>query len=122
MASIHGSYRKVEETLPALRMIGQYLQGIAPRKCIWWLDRPVSNSGRVSRIIQELAMGEGWSWQTQLVSDPDPLLRQSSDVVITADSVILDGCSSWANLGAEIVARGVPDAWVIPLGAVDSPD
>ena len=46
MASMHGSYRKVAETVPALEMIGQVLQELQPRQCRWYLDTPFTTSGR----------------------------------------------------------------------------
>ena len=115
MASVHGSYRKVAETTPAIRAIGQFLGESPPELCTWWLDRPVSNSGRVSQLIMAIAQAEGWPWQTQLVPDPDHELRQTRDVVVTADSVILDACNAWVNLASGIVGRLVPHAWIVPL-------
>ena len=47
MASMHGSYRNVDETEPALTLIGEVLNAFRPSECCWYLDRPVSNSGRL---------------------------------------------------------------------------
>jgi hypothetical protein len=115
MASVHGSYRNVEETVPALHVLGQFLQARHLESCTWWFDRPVSNSGRVSRMLLDLAQAEGWPWQSELVQDPDRELSQSTDIVVTADSVVLDNCHRWTNLAWEIVSSVVPDAWVVPL-------
>ena len=95
--------------------IGQFLGESPPELCTWWLDRPVSNSGRVSQLIMAIAQAEGWPWQTQLVPDPDHELKQTRDVVVTADSVILDACNAWVNLASGIVGRLVPHAWIVPL-------
>mgnify|MGYP000906056772 FL=1 len=115
MASVHGSYRKVTETMPALRAIGAFFSPAPPAHCTWWLDRPVSNSGRLSQLIVALAEAEGWPWQTQLVTDPDRELTQTQDLVVTADSVILDACCRWVNLAAAIVAAAAHQAWIVPL-------
>ena len=56
MASMHGSYRKVEETLPALDLIGRVLAEFGVGEAQWLLDRPVSNSGRLKKIIEYLAV------------------------------------------------------------------
>ena len=72
MASMHGSYRKVDETQPALELIGQTLAGFGVGEALWLLDRPVSNSGRLKKIIEDLAGQRGWTWQVELVHDPDP--------------------------------------------------
>jgi hypothetical protein len=74
MASMHGSYRKVAETRPALQLLGQVLAQLGVGDCVWYLDRPVSNSGRLKAIIDELAGEEGWLWRVELVADPDSVL------------------------------------------------
>jgi hypothetical protein len=116
MASMHGSYRKVAETGPALERIGQTVAALGVSACTWYLDRPVSNSGRLKRIIEEQAAAHGWSWQVELVANPDPVLAQSDQIVATADSAVLDRCRAWFNLARETVVRHVPAASVIDLG------
>ncbi len=74
MASMHGSYRKVAETLPALEIIGRVLDQLGPAECLWLLDRPVSNSARLGGLIAQVADEHGWPWRVELVPDPDPLL------------------------------------------------
>lgn len=115
MASMHGSYRKVEETRPSLVLLGQVLAELGVCGCRWLLDSPVSNSGRLSVLIREVAAENGWRWETELVQNPDPLLIQSAEVVGTADSAILDGCTAWANVAREVISRCVPDAFVVVL-------
>lgn len=104
MASMHGSYRRVAETVPALTHIGEFLEDVGIESARWWLDEPVSNSGRLRGIITGLAEERGWSWQAALVPDPDALLRCSTNVVVTADGPLLDACGRWSNLASEIVA------------------
>ena len=116
MASMHGSYRKVEETQPALELIGQTLAGFGVSEALWLLDRPVSNSGRLKTIIEDLAGEHGWTWRVELAHDPDAELAQSDEIVATADSGILDLCGTWFNLAREIVERHLVDAWVLRLG------
>ncbi|NQT12874.1 MAG: DUF434 domain-containing protein, partial [Planctomycetes bacterium] len=116
MASMHGSYRKVAETRPALELLGKVLAEFEVGECRWYLDRPVSNSGRLKKIIEETAAERGWRWAVELVADPDPVLAASDEVVATADSVILDACRGWFNLARETVGRGVPGADVVELG------
>jgi hypothetical protein len=117
MASMHGSYRKVEETAPALRLIGQTLAQFQVSDALWLLDRPVSNSGRLKKVIEELAAASGWRWKVELVHDPDMELAQSEEIIATADSGILDLCGRWFNLARETVCRHVSEAWVLNLGS-----
>jgi len=120
LASIHGTYRKVTETIPALRMIGEFLQEIAAGKALWLLDSPVSNSGRLKTLIGELARKNNWNWEIELLLSPDAELKKTNLVVASSDSVILDGCKKWLNLAAEIITKKLPYATVIDLGPRNS--
>lgn len=116
MASMHGSYRKVTETRPALELIGRRASEAGPAECRWYLDRAVSNSGRLKQIIEEVAAAADWHWSVELVPDPDPLLAKSTEIVATADSAILDACHAWYNLARETIDRYVPQAWIVSGG------
>jgi len=120
MASVHGTYRKVMETIPALQLLGEELRGRA-RLCVWYLDQPVSNSGRLKSWMESLAVVQGWNWRVELVKDPDALLRNASTPVATADSAILDTCQAWVNLARDVIERRVPEAWVIRLTGTEPP-
>ncbi|MBN2581450.1 MAG: DUF434 domain-containing protein [Planctomycetes bacterium] len=115
MASVHGTYRKVSETIPALELVGRALADIAPSNCLWYLDSPVSNSGRLKKIMEEAAADNGWAWRVETVTDPDRRLSAAAECVATSDSVILDRCRQWLNLARLVVERSVPDAWIIDL-------
>lgn len=124
MASMHGSYRKVAETIPAIELLGATLAPMGWTECWWWLDRPVSNSGRLKSILEATAAARGWSWQVKLASDPDRLLVEPQAnqrtlgarvVVATADSAILDRCEAWFNLAREAIVASIPTAWTLPL-------
>ena len=114
IAGVHGTYRNVEETRPAIALIGESLQALAPADCVWYLDSPVGNSGRLKANILEEAARRGWPWRVDLVHDPDPVLIAADAIVATADSVILDRCQRWFNLARHVVDR-IPNANVIPL-------
>jgi hypothetical protein len=115
MASMHGSFRRVSETRPALELIGRGTAAFGVSACLWLLDRPVSNSGRLKRVMIELAKEHGWDWTIELVPNPDAVLVESDRVAATADSAVMDRCPAWCNLGREIVARFVPGAVVLDL-------
>ena len=114
LAGVHGTYRKVEETLPALRLIGDVLAALDVGSGLWLLDRPVSNSGRLKGLILEIAAAQHWSWNAELLFNPDAVLSASPEIVATADSAILDRGPRWFNL-AQVVERHVPTARVVDL-------
>jgi hypothetical protein len=117
LASMHGTYRRVEETLPAVQLAGQMLAKLNTGRCFWYLDSPVSNSGRLKALLLREAMDQGWDWDVEVVPDPDRVLAQSKSVVCTADSAIVDEDILWFNLAREIVTGHVPQAWVVPMSA-----
>ncbi|HJW72246.1 MAG TPA: DUF434 domain-containing protein [Geothrix sp.] len=120
MASMHGSYRKVQETLPALRHLGRHLASWGVGEAVWLLDRPVSNSGRLKQLMEDLAREQGWPWRIELTADPDGMLASSPEIVATADSAILDRCGRWFNLALETVRVEVPAARMVDLDCFDS--
>ncbi len=118
LASVHGTYRKVTETIPAVELIGQFLREVGASKALWLLDSPVSNSGRLKTLIGELARKNNWNWEIELLLSPDAELKKTDAVVASSDSVVLDACRKWANLAAEIITQKLPSATIIEL----SPD
>ncbi|QGJ68760.1 DUF434 domain-containing protein [Planctomycetales bacterium 10988] len=115
MASMHGSYRKVSETIPALHLLGEMLAAGGVSQCHWLLDSPVSNSGRLKTILQGIAEGRRWNWETTLVPDPDQELMASDEIVISSDSLILDHAQRWFNLVRHTIDQRISDAWIVHL-------
>ena len=123
LASIHGTYRKVTETIPAIQLIGDFLEKSGIKKVLWLLDSPVSNSGRLKTLIAELAEKNNWpgfdkltaSWDIELLFNPDAELIKTDSIVVTSDSVVLDNCQKWTNLAVEIIIHKLPSAIIIDL-------
>jgi hypothetical protein len=115
LASIHGTYRKVTETIPAVKLIGKFLQEIKVSKALWLLDSPVSNSGRLKTLIGELARENIWDWQIELLQSPDAELKKTDLVGASSDSVVLDECKRWVNLAAEIIRRKIQNPRIVDM-------
>lgn len=115
MASMHGSWRRVEETIPAAELIGEALIRLGVREARWLFDRPVSNSGRLRGHLEALAERRGWAWTVELVDDPDPILKEVDGVIATADSGILDDCGAYFDLARRVVESCVSQPWVLDL-------
>jgi hypothetical protein len=115
LASIHGTYRKVTETTPAVQLIGGFLKEIGVPRALWLLDSPVSNSGRLKSLIGQLARENNWDWQIELLLSPDAELSKTDLIVASSDSVILDACKRWVNLAGEIIRRKFTSAKVLDL-------
>jgi hypothetical protein len=115
LASIHGTYRKVEETIPAVMLIGTFLAGLRISEALWLLDSPVSNSGRLKTLIARIARENNWPWEIRLTLSPDAELSRTDTIVVSTDSIILDACQKWTNLATEMITQRLPQTSVVDL-------
>ncbi|HKE59970.1 MAG TPA: DUF434 domain-containing protein [Pyrinomonadaceae bacterium] len=118
LSGVHGSYRSVEETEGAILMIGEALQELGSSSALWLLDQPVSNSGRLAAKIADLAAQRHWTWQVEVVMNPDPVIISSPAVAITSDSSILNQVERWTDLKSCLLKHKIPSAWVLDLSHV----
>ncbi len=113
LASVHGTYGRVEETGGVLDAFARLLAPAA--EVVWYLDRPVSNSGRLAGMLRACAEQHGLRWSVELVWDPDRVLIESDAIVASADARILDADVRWVDLPGALVAQDPEHAWVIDL-------
>ena len=94
---MRGTYRLIEETCGAIRLLFDILSKYDVQKANILLDEPVSNSGRLKSLIAEV--GEEYSilLDIRIIQDVDKELYQKENV-ITSDSIVLDNCVSWINV------------------------
>ena len=85
------------------------------RQVRWLFDRPVSNSGRIRGLVLETADQQSREWSVDLVDNPDPILKQSSEIIATADSAILDAGPRWFNLARYVIETSSDAARVVDL-------
>ena len=103
ISSVHGSYKRVVKTEEAIVMVGEILKNLKVAGVKWYLDQPVSNSGRLKTILMEISSEHEFDWEVELVFDPDKVLAKSEAVVISADSWVLDEAKEWFNLSANLL-------------------
>jgi hypothetical protein len=116
LASIHGTYRRVEETAEAIELAGGMLNKWQFSGALWLLDTPVSNSGRLRALMSRIAAENGWTWSVELCINPDAeLMEDRAEIIATSDSAVLDGCGAWIDLAGEIIAAAVPGADIIDM-------
>src|SRR5262245_45948911 len=115
MSSVHGSYRSVTETEEAIGLISEALLAAEAASAVWLLDQPVSNSGRLAQRIREMSVERDWPWKVEVVMNPDKVIRASDQIAITSDSNILDSVKGWINLGEILIARHLPQAWIVDV-------
>jgi hypothetical protein len=130
MASVHGTYRTMQETATALEAIGVVLASTRVCAVTFLIDAAVSNSGRLASRIRALAAAHEWPWQAELVPDADPVLQEAAGIVATSDSVVLDRVSRWCDVAGAVIQQAVPRVWCLDLatppprveaGAVSAP-
>lgn len=112
LAGLRGTYFLIEQTDVALDLIGETFKELSIPEAVFYLDAPVSNSGRLrSRILEH---AEQWDIPVtvELVPNSDLVLSKMARIV-TGDSIILDQCSSWFNLSKKIVTDRIKDAWIV---------
>jgi hypothetical protein len=115
IAGIHRRHRKTEETIPVLRLVGEVTAAWGISRCRWWLDQPVSNSGRLKTLICEVAARAGWTMDVELTFSPDHVLSHTDHVIATSDGAVLDRCQRWVNLTRFIITERIPQAWLLDL-------
>lgn len=102
LAALRGTYRMIDKTETAIILIGKILEKSKVDKVIFYLDAPVSNSGRLKQQIMCLLGSFDFEVQAEVINNVDVVLEKL-DNVITSDAIILDKCVSWINLNAKII-------------------
>jgi hypothetical protein len=114
LAGLRGTYRIIPQTSAALDLIGRALHDLAVPEARFFLDAPVSNSGRLRSLITSVAQDWDFPVNVELAPDVDHRLSGQQRIV-SSDSILLDQCRSWFSLAARIVDVYIPEAWVVDL-------
>lgn len=104
LAALRGTYRLIDKTTQAIMMIGRELEEGGIGKAVFYLDSPVSNSGRLKEQIGVLLGDFPFELQLEVIHNVDVTL-ETLENVITSDAIILDKCESWFNLTDRIIAK-----------------
>lgn len=115
LAGLRGTYRIIDKTDAALNLIGKTFRDLAVTTVKFYLDSPVSNSGRLKSKILEYSDLWGIPVEVELIDNVDSVLS-GQERIVTSDSIILDKCKSWFNLSRKIIEDYIRDAWIIDLG------
>lgn len=118
LAGMGGSYRLIEKTKDSIIMIGKILEQNKIRKAIFYLDSPVSNSGRLKEQIFELLSEFNFEVQVENINNVDAVLSTMENV-ITSDAIILDKCISWINLNEKIIESNIEQKYCIDFSFIE---
>ncbi|WP_186430445.1 DUF434 domain-containing protein [Clostridium sp. BSD9I1] len=114
LAGLRGTYKLIDKTDAAIELIGKRLKEVNIGKAIFYLDSPVSNTGRLKARILEILSKYDFDVEVILVPNADFILK-SLDNVVTSDGIILNTCGSWINLAYEIIKEYLPNVHYIDL-------
>jgi len=111
LAGLRGTYRLIDKTDIAINLIGSKLEELKVGCAYFYLDSPVSNTGRLKQRIMELFAAYSFDTVVELVNNADIILEKNN-YVISSDSIILNKCTGWINLAAEIIKDSIKNAYI----------
>ncbi|MDI0266155.1 DUF434 domain-containing protein [Clostridioides difficile] len=114
LAGLRGTYKIIDKTEEALKLIGEFLNKYNAKKIRFYLDSPVSNSGNLKYKILEYAKIWGIETEVELVKNADVVLEKL-DRVVSSDAVIVDKCMSYFNIARGIIEEYIKDCNIVNL-------
>jgi hypothetical protein len=115
LASVHSTYRSVEETKPAALALGRALTQAGVVGAHVFLDRPVGNSGRLKALLLDLFAAGPLEVSVSLHDQVDRELIKACPLVASADSFILDNAEAWLDLSGLVIESEGYTPWLIDL-------
>ena len=97
LAGLRGTYRLIPETDLAVTALLKTLEKLKVGKAVIYLDKPVSNSGRLKKKINEYAEEVDIEVEVEIEDAVDYILKQKP-LIASGDAIILDACDKWFNL------------------------
>lgn len=114
LAGLRGTYKIIDKTEEALKLIGDFFNKYNAQKIRFYLDSPVSNSGNLKYKILEYAKIWGIETEVELVKNADVVLEKL-DRVVSSDAVIVDKCISYFNVTRGIIEEYIKDCNIVNL-------
>ena len=124
LASVHGTYRRVNETEPAIELLVKALVAWRVAGVRVLFDKPVANSGRLRGLFEEALAGTSLRASCELSERVDHDLVEAIDthggehgahLVASSDSWVLDHASAWADLPGLVAERHGLSLWLVNL-------
>lgn len=104
LAGLRGTYNLIDKTDIAVKAIAGVFEELHVEKAVFYLDAPVSNSGRLKNRILDVMGDRSFAVEVYLENAVDAILKTRNHVV-TADAIILDACGSWFNLTKYVIRQ-----------------
>lgn len=114
LGGLHGTYRLIPQTDMAIKALTGALRELGAAKAVIYLDKPVSNSGRLRQRIYELSEGSGLDIEVCVEEQVDTILK-GKPLIASGDAIILDECDRWFSLEKEVIRRQIGEYPYIEL-------
>lgn len=118
LAGLRGTYKLIDKTDKAINLIGEYLNKLKIKKAVFYLDSPVSNSGRLKVRILEILNKYEYDVEVELVNNADVVLEKLENV-ISSDSIIMEKCNGWINAAGKIIEENIEERMYLDFSEVN---
>ena len=108
LAGLRGTYRLIPETNLAIKALLKTLESSKVGKAVIYLDKPVSNSGRLKQKIYEYAEDIDTEIEVIIIDAVDYELKHKS-LIASGDAIILNECDKWFNLVKRVIEENIGD-------------
>jgi hypothetical protein len=81
LAGLRGTYRLIDKTDEAIRLIGEKLMDLRIEEAVFYLDAPVSNTGRLKQRINDMLRDYPYRVSVELVNNADRPRRRSRTAI-----------------------------------------
>ena len=119
LAGLHGSYRLIPQTDLAIKALLKTLGSLGAEKAVIYLDKPVSNSGRLKQRICELADELSVPFVLEAeTEDPVDAILKTKPLIASGDAIILDECRDWFGLVRRVIDENIGEYPYIDISPV----
>ena len=108
LAGLRGTYRLIPETDLAIKALLKTLELLKAGKAVIYLDKPVSNSGRLKQKIYEYAEDVDTEIEVIIIDAVDYQLKHKP-LIASGDAIILNECDKWFNLVKKVIDENIGD-------------
>lgn len=113
LAGLRGTYRIIDKTKRAVCLIMEQLVRLNIQSVVFYVDAPVSNSGRLKMFILDISKDYDINVSVEVINNVDSVLQRLGGV-ITSDAIILNKCKSYINILPSIIDK-IEDVWIVEL-------
>ena len=108
LAGLRGTYRLIPATDLAIKALLKTLESSKVGKAVIYLDKPVSNSGRLKQKIYEYAEDIDTEIEVIIIDAVDYELKHKQ-LIASGDAIILNECDKWFNLVKRVIEENIGD-------------